>query len=186
MTILKVFSGANDQKWQILHCLKYITDRSKHIWDQSEISNDQLVRGYGVSIDPIIANDEILAFHRVFEYPGKRYFYHILLDFTEGSVNPWEATAYGWEISVYLQRWGLQYLQGVHCTKGNGIQHPHVHWLVNALQPLTGMKVHMGFDFIRNFKIFANSVCYKNGIPLIVLGQKSLPFYILNKKDGEF
>jgi len=178
MTVLKVFSGANDQKWQVKYYLNYITDSNKHFWNDLQIPANDMIHGYGLSIEPALAAEEILGLHRAFGYPGNRYFYHVLVDFSAGYVDPWQTAAYGWEINDFLRRQGLQYIQGVHCVKGHNIFQPHLHIMINALQPINGTKLHMGFDFIRNFKIFANYVCAKYKVPLIVLGKMSMPFYI--------
>lgn len=164
MPILRYIPGRFDQKYQLKQKIQYLDDPCKRIWLGKPILKSLLFGGYGV--DPNAAYESFIFFHMACGLSGTRLFYHLLLDFEPGLVDPLQVREIGIEECRYLQRLGAMYVWGVHCTK-RGAPHPHMHVVINSRLPLRGKKLQIKKRNIVEHKLWANQVLNRFGLPLI-------------------
>lgn len=186
MSILRIISCRADTEHSVKEKIRYLADNSKNQWkgvDYSGINGS--LRNWPELVSPFDLDAISASFilpHQAYGdiRPGRRLFYHILIDFN-GLLSPQEAVRVGWEIAAWFRQFNVQYLCGLHCIKQRkpiavsddtggfkGVFHPHIHLLVSTRTlDGTGLKLHMGKRELHIFKLYANNVLQANGLPLI-------------------
>jgi len=158
--ILRYFTGRYDQKYQLKEKIRYLDNSKKQIWARKKIPRELLVGSYGV--DFATAYDTFIGLHTLHGFRGSRLFYHLLLDFEPGIVDPFQVREIGYEECRYLQSLNAMFAFGVHC-----VPHPHMHVVINSILPLTGTKLQIKKNEIFRHKIWANKVLQHYNLPLI-------------------
>ena len=178
MPLLRVFTNAGSQTTAGLkHMIRYVVS-GKSVWEGVNYACETgFIRGYAVaigSVEQIYSSLYLLFYTRGF--PGKRLFYHVLLDFN-GMLSVKDTGEISWQINKsFLEPQGLPFIQGVHVTKGKQAMGtlkyaPHVHVLISTIPVTSGKKFHMTKEVIKCYKDAANLVLLKWGLPQIKIYQ---------------
>lgn len=162
----------------VINSAKYLADvgNTKSLLRTGVLPVNERLAAFGLSLDPEIAANEIIMWHDCYGKRGENIAYKLLLDMESGVCTPWEIGEVAWEINYFLRSLNIPFIQGIHCNTKREYEHPHVHILMSAVYPLTGKKVNLNRSFIIGYKDYANMVLFKHGLPLIKIGEKSLPF----------
>lgn len=160
MPILRYIPGRFNQKYQLKQKIRYLDNPLKQIWLNEQIPRNFMIGGYGVDFDT--AYESFIFFHTACGLTGTRLFYHMLLDFEPGLVDPFQVRHVGVEECGYLKMMNAMFIWGVHC-----IPHPHMHVVINSRLPLSGAKLQIKKSNIVLHKIWANQVLSRYGLPLI-------------------
>lgn len=160
MPILRYIPGRYNQKYQLKQKIQYIDDPFKRVWLGKQLDRQSMIGSFGVDFDK--AYDTFMVSHALCGFSGSRLFYHLLLDFEPGLVDPFQVQEVGQEQCIYLQRLDAMYVWGIHCTP-----HPHMHVVINSRSPLSGTKLQIKKEVIIKHKIWANKVLQWHQLPLI-------------------
>lgn len=169
MPILRYIPGQFNQKYQLKHKIQYLDNALKRIWLGKQIPREMLIGEHGVDFET--AYESFLFLHAACGFNGTRLFYHLLLDFEPGLVDPFQAKQIGIEQCGYLQQLNAMFVLGVHCTV-KGVPHPHVHVVINSRLPLIGKKLQIKKKNIFAHKVWANQVLRRYGLPLITMNSQ--------------
>jgi hypothetical protein len=160
MPILRYFSGNFDKKFQLKQKILYIDDPAKQIWQGKQLPQELMVGAYGVCFEK--ACESFLVLHKLYEFSGSRLFYHLLLDFEAGLLDPFQVLEVGSRECDYLRKLNAIFVWGIHC-----IPHPHMHVVICSRSPLDGKKLQIKKKQVFCHKIWANQVLQQYGLPLI-------------------
>lgn len=164
MPILRYIPGQYNQKYQLKQKIKYVDDPLKRIWGGNALPRQLMVGACGVNFDT--AYETFMAAHVMNGFRGSRLFHHLLLDFEEGLVTPFQVKVIGQEQCLYLNTLKGMYVWGIHSTK-KGIPHPHMHIIINSVLPSCDRKLQIKKKTIMEHKIWANEVLYRYHLPPI-------------------
>ena len=176
MSLLRIIPTGSSEKKSLKKLINYVLNPAKHVdSDGSDIPANLLIGSWGVNLKT--PYNSLIMPHVVFGYPGKRLFYHVLLDFTAGNipVDPLSASNVSKQICKFLMNYEIQYIFGVHTLKGN-LLNPlfwsHCHVIVNAIQFSTGKKFHLGKKILWEWKNFMNEILKKFNLDTISVYQE--------------
>ena len=160
MPILRYINGRFDQKAVLRQKIRYLDDPLKQIWNGEALPRALMTGGYGVDFST--AYETFLGLHAAYGFKGTRLFYHLLLDFEPGLLDPFRVCEIAYQECEYLQTLNAMFIWGVHCTP-----RPHMHVVVNSILPLTGYKLQIKKKNIFWHKVMANRVLHHYNLPLI-------------------
>lgn len=160
MPILRYIAGRSDKASTLRGKIRYLDNPCKQVWQDEVIPSGLLTGGHGVCFSN--AYETFMGLHTIYGLKGTRLFYHLLLDFEAGLVDPFQVREIGYAECGYLCGLGAMFVWGVHC-----IPHPHMHVVINSILPLTGRKLQIKKGNIFCHKIMANSVLKYYQLPEI-------------------
>ena len=110
--------------------------------------------------------------------------YHLEQSFKPGELSPEEAHQCGKEFAeALLGQYGYQVVFATHLDR----QHLHNHFVVNAVNPLTGKKLQTNHEFIRKMREENDRICRLHNLSVIEEPKnhgKSYAEWIIDKKGG--
>lgn len=187
MSILRVFDSKITTPVQLHQKIKYIHDPNIYLPKPDLVDFPFRIMGHGIGehADTAHIRDSMMLPHIAFGSNGTRLAYHILLDF-QGLLSPPDAGMVAWEINLFLRNVDVQFIQGVHISKEKGrLWWPHVHVVCSTRimsGEKTGRKFHFYKDTILNYKMLANDVLSKHGLPSIKINYYGKDdYYVCNQ-----
>lgn len=145
MAILKIINNPVDTLEALYNLCQYIIDPQK-------TENGRYVGSRGISVDN--AYEEILEMQNLFQKTSGRKGYHIAVSFSEEApLTAYDIMQIAYEISsIFFPRY--QVLYGVNMVK----THPHIHFLINTVSLIDGVKLHIGFAEIKVLRALINQI----------------------------
>ncbi len=165
MPILRYIPGKFDEKRHLNQKISYLDDARKQIWNGEQLPRGILIGAHGVDFDT--AKTNFWTSHALYDFKGKKLFYHLLLDFDQGLLNPFQVREIGLEICDYLVKKDAVFVWGIHC-----VPRPHMHVVINSRLPLNEGKLQIRKGDIVMHKIWANKVLSKYGLPPIIMTKR--------------